>query len=53
MRKRFKVEDNMKENKDTVYQKWWDSMTDEERDEFLNIPCFDPDFWYKLTGIIL
>ena len=32
-------------------QKWWDELTDEERQSVLDLPNFDSNKFYECTGI--
>ena len=31
--------------------KWWNNLTDEEKDIIKSIPNFDPDKFFEITGI--
>lgn len=33
------------------YIEWWERLTEEEKDVIKNIPNFDPDKFYLITGI--
>lgn len=42
----LKVRDNNER-----FIEWWNNLTDEEKDIIKSIPNFDPDKFFKITGI--